>query len=206
MVGFNRRYAPAYLEAKRAFDGQSPQIVVAQKNRRGSEYRATFENAIHLVDLLRFFCGEPVAVQAHTIANNPYEEDGFVGVVTFESQAIGTLIAARTAGSWEERLDAYRGFVSAHVDAPNTCSLVQDGICSTYDAVPSAFGWATATAAFGFDAAVDELLECVRSRRAPESDGTSAARTQHLLERLLEAAGLPTEDRPGATWTSHATR
>ena len=46
MVNFNRRFSPLYLAAKQAFTSGPPQFVVAQKNRAGTEYRATFENAI----------------------------------------------------------------------------------------------------------------------------------------------------------------
>lgn len=53
MVAFNRRYAEVYATAHARTAG-NVQFCVAQKNRRGSEYRATLENAIHMVDLLRW--------------------------------------------------------------------------------------------------------------------------------------------------------
>ena len=67
MVDFNRRYAPVYVAGRAAFGAEpARRFCVAQKNRPGSEYRATFENAIHMVDLLRWYCGgEPVDVTAH---------------------------------------------------------------------------------------------------------------------------------------------
>jgi virulence factor len=57
MVDFNRRYAPVYRAGREAFGEKGATFCVAQKNRPGSEYRATFENAIHMVDLLRWYCG-----------------------------------------------------------------------------------------------------------------------------------------------------
>ncbi len=57
MVDFNRRYAPVYLTGRETFGSAGATFCVAQKNRPGSEYRATFENAIHMVDLLRWYCG-----------------------------------------------------------------------------------------------------------------------------------------------------
>ena len=50
MVGFNRRFAPVYEAGRAAFGESGASFCVAQKNRAGSEYRATFENAIHMVD------------------------------------------------------------------------------------------------------------------------------------------------------------
>ena len=41
MVGFNRRFAPVYRKAKEAYGDTAPDVVIAQKNRPASEYRAT---------------------------------------------------------------------------------------------------------------------------------------------------------------------
>ena len=72
MVGFNRRFAPVYEAGRAAFAETGATFCVAQKNRAGSEYRATFENAIHMVDLLRWYCGgEPVEVTAHAAGDGP---------------------------------------------------------------------------------------------------------------------------------------
>ena len=45
MVGFNRRFAPVYEAGRAAFGKSGASFCAAQKNRAGSEYRATFENA-----------------------------------------------------------------------------------------------------------------------------------------------------------------
>ncbi|MET0315789.1 MAG: Gfo/Idh/MocA family oxidoreductase, partial [Rhodococcus fascians] len=55
MVDFNRRYAPVYVSGREIFGTTGATFCVAQKNRPGSEYRATFENAIHMIDLLRWY-------------------------------------------------------------------------------------------------------------------------------------------------------
>lgn len=206
MVNFNRRYAPGYRAAKEAFGAEGPNVVVAQKNRRGSEYRASFENAIHMVDLLRYFCGEAAEVTAHYTGDDKYREAGLTALVKFESGALGTLVGAREAGGWDERLEAYGGMRSARVVAPNEWSVTEDGVESSHSQVRSSFGWATATDAFGFSAAVDEFLESIVTRQAPLSDGVSAWRTQLLLERILRAAGLPVADEEGVEWSSHAVK
>ena len=72
MVDFNRRYATVYVAGRETFGQAGATFCVAQKNRPGSEYRATFENAIHMVDLLRWYCGgEPVDVTAHAAGDGP---------------------------------------------------------------------------------------------------------------------------------------
>jgi virulence factor len=204
-VGFNRRYAPAYREAREAFADGEVQFCVAEKHRRGSEYRATLENAIHMIDLLRWFCGEPEpgGVVAHAIAPDPYEEDGLAALVRFEGGAVGTLVAARRAGEWDERLEAFGGDKSARVVAPETAAITVAGTTTLSEARPRAYGWTSATETLGFRAATLDFLRCARERTRPLVDGLEAAKTQALLETILQQAGLPLSEHADREWVSH---
>jgi virulence factor len=207
MVDFNRRYAPVYTAGRETFGTSGATFCVAQKNRHGSEYRATFENAIHMVDLLRWYCGgEAVEVSAHSAGNDPWEEDGSAALIRFDSGNTGVLVAARTAGAWNEKLDAYGGGRSVEIQAPESVSITDAGDTRTRSLSSEAFGWATATETLGFAAAVHHFLECRAERRQPLTNGREAAATQRLLDRILTAAGLPTEEQVGRTWSSHATQ
>jgi len=198
MVGFNRRYAEVYQRARAAFSERRLQFCVAQKNRAGSEYRATLENAIHMIDLLRWFCGEADSVTAHTIASDPYEEDGTMALIKFSTGAIGTLVAARSAGEWDERLDAYGDLTSVRVVAPDSLSITEEGETSTIEMRPRAFGWAQVNTTMGFGPETAHFCECVRERRPPLTDGHEAVRTQELVDEILRSAGLPLQDRQEA--------
>lgn len=206
MVDFNRRYAPAYVEGRAAFGTVGADFCVAQKNRPGSEYRATFENAIHMVDLLRWYCaGEPVSVTAHAAGEDPWEEDGLAAVIRFDSGSTGVLTAARTAGAWNEKLDAYGSGRSAEVRAPESVAVTIDGRTITRKLSSEAFGWATATETFGFAESVHHFLDRIEDRKQPLTSGRDAVATQRLLDQILQAAGLPTHEQEGRSWTSHAT-
>ena len=74
MIGFNRRYAPVCQKAKAAYREGHPEVIIAQKNRPATEYRATLENAIHMVDLMRYYGGEVKNVNALTKYSDPYYE------------------------------------------------------------------------------------------------------------------------------------
>src|SRR5829696_2620274 len=121
MVDFNRRYAPVYVAGRQTFGSAGATFCVAQKNRPGSEYRATFENAIHMVDLLRWYCGgDPVDVTAHSAGEDPWQEDGTAAIIGFDTGNTGVLMAARTAGAWNEktrrlRRRAYRRSAGARI-------------------------------------------------------------------------------------------
>ncbi|MDF2443455.1 MAG: virulence factor, partial [Subtercola sp.] len=159
MVGLNRRFAPTYVAAREAFGAAGATFCVAQKNRAGSEYRATFENAIHMVDLLRWFCGgEVVDVSAAAAGSDKWEEDGTAALIRFSTGNTGVLMAARTAGAWGEKLDAYGHLTSAEVIAPDSVAITTGGVRTMRTMSPEAFGWATATETFGFAAAVHHFL------------------------------------------------
>jgi virulence factor len=194
MVGFNRRYAEVYAIARQQFQENAIKFCVAQKNRVGSEYRATLENAIHMIDLLRWFCGEPVQVTAHTIAPDPYHEDGTMALIRFAGNAIGTLVAARCAGEWDERLDAYGDLTSARVTAPDSVAISKNGETRVVEMRPRAQGWAQVNKTLGFGPEVSHFIECIRERKRPLTDGHEAVRTQELVELILQQAGLPLQD------------
>lgn len=195
MVGFNRRYAEVYERARAQFAEKRPQFVVVQKNRPGSEYRATLENAIHMIDLLRWFCGEAEEITAHAIAPDPYAEDGAMALIRFDSGSIGTLVAARSSGEWDERLDAYGDLTSVRVVAPDSIATSKDGQTCFVEMRPRASGWAEVNTTMGFGPEVSHFLECVRERKQPRTNGLEALRTQQLVDEILEAAGLPLTDR-----------
>jgi virulence factor len=195
MVGFNRRYAEVYAIARRQFQDNEIKFCVAQKNRVGSEYRATLENAIHMIDLLRWFCGEPEMVTAHAIAPDQYKEDGTMALIRFASGAIGSLVAARCAGEWDERLDVYGNLTTARVTAPDQVAISKDGETRVIEMRPNAQGWAQVNKTLGFGPEVSHFIQCVRERKKPLTDGHEAVRTQEFVDLILTKAGLPLHDR-----------
>ncbi len=199
MVGFNRRYAEVYRRAHDEFSSRPPQFCVAQKNRVGTEYRATLENAIHMVDLMRWFCGEPESVTAHSVGPDRYAEDGTMALIRFTGGSVGVLVASRSAGEWDERLDLYGDLKSVRVVAPDAVSVTSGGETRTVEMRGRANGWAQVNATMGFGPEVVHFLECVKERRQPLTDGKEAVKTQQLMEEILRAAGLPVEDRADAT-------
>lgn len=206
MIDFNRRYAPVYVAGREPFGAAGPSFCVAQKNRPGSEYRATFENAIHMVDLLRWYCGgEAVEVAAHTAGDDQWQEDGTAALIRFDTGNTGVLMAARTAGEWNEKLDAYGAGRSAEVRAPESVSVTVDGVTTTRRLSAEAFGWSTATETLGFAEAVHHFLDRLADRQSPLTSGRDAVATQRLLDRILEVSGLPTYEQEGRIWASHAT-
>jgi virulence factor len=196
MVGFNRRYAPVYVAAREAFAARPPEACLAMKNRPGTEYRATFENAVHMVDVLRWFCGEAVDVHGAAAFADPYHETTAAATLRFDSGALAVLLANRSTSHWVERLEVFGHGRSAVVDAPDRVSLGQDGEARVTEMTPMHMGWAHVADKMGFQQELEHFVECVRTRGEPRTSGADAVRTQALMDRLLRAMGLPLEDAP----------
>jgi virulence factor len=194
MVGFNRRYAEVYVKAHEQFKEHPVRFCVAQKNKVGTAYRATLENAIHMIDLMRWFCGEPKEVTAYSTFSDPYQEDGTMALIQFDSGAIGTLVAARCAGEWDERFDAYGNMTSVRVVAPDSVAVSCKGETRSFEMRPRASGWAQVNKTFGFGPEVAHFIQCVHDRRQPLTNGHEATLTQALAEEILKKAGLPLVD------------
>lgn len=191
MVGYNRRYAPVYVRAREAFTDPRPEAIVAMKNRPGTEYRATFDNAIHMVDLLRWFCGEAADVQGYAQYADPYYETTAVAALRFESGALGVLMANRSTSHWVERLEVFGHGRSAIVEAPDRVSLGRESTAEVSEMTALHMGWAHVADKMGFRQEVEHFFECVRTRQEPRTSAAEAVRTQALMDRLLKALGLP---------------
>jgi virulence factor len=79
-------------------------------------------------------------------------------------------MAARNAGTWSEKLDAYGDGITATISAPDHVAITRNKETTVREMSAESFGW----------------------------------KTQVLLDRILSAAGLPTEEQAGRTWASHA--
>jgi virulence factor len=191
MIGFNRRYAPVYDWAKREFAERPPDVCVAFKNRPGSEYRATMENAIHMVDLLRFFCGECTEITAHAKFTDPDYEDSAAAILKFDSGSVGFLLGNRTCGQWMERVELYGGGKTVVVHCPDEITVVDQQQEHTRRMTPLRSGWATLEEKMGFRQEMQAFVEAVTRGTAPRNAAADSIHTHILVNRLLKEAGLP---------------
>lgn len=191
MIGFNRRYAPVYDWAKQEFADRPPDVCVAFKNRPGSEYRATMENAIHMVDLLRFYCGECREVTAHAKFQDPDYEDSAGAILTFTGGSVGFLLGNRTCGQWMERLELYGGGKTVIVHCPDSITVVDQEQEHTRHMTPLHYGWATLEEKMGFKQEIRAFIEAITQGTVPRTAAGDSINTHRLVNRILKEAGLP---------------
>lgn len=194
MIGFNRRYAPVSQKAKAAFSGDGPEVIIGQKNRPQTEYRATLENAIHIVDLLRFYGGEVKNVNAISKYTDPYYEKFTTAHLQFENGAAGILVADRSSGQWEETIEMHGGNRSVLIKMPDSVTVTDGEEKHMTEMTPLAMGWARSEDKLGFTNAIRHFLDCVRDDKMPITNAADAFKTHELLDRILRSAGLPGMD------------
>ncbi len=191
MIGFNRRFAPVYQKAKEVYKDQVPDVIIAQKNRPASEYRATLENAIHMVDLMRYLSGECVSVEAHSIYTDPCYETLCTAQLQFENGTVGMLVADRASGQWVETMEIHGHNRSVYVNAPDSIKVVDEKEAHVTTLTPLAMGWAKVEDKLGFADQDAHFFDCLKNGTVPLTSAADAFKTHELMNRILTAAGLP---------------
>jgi predicted dehydrogenase len=128
MVGFMKRFAPAYSRAREiaGSSGFGDITIYTSKFAMGKwgpdRYHYVMDNALHHLDLARFFCGE---VESCNVVANSLESGRYAyGILLrFESEAIGLLNCCTTQSWKQENEYAEITGVGEHVyvDNVDTC-------------------------------------------------------------------------------------
>jgi virulence factor len=191
MVAFNRRFAPCNKNAIAAFEGKKPHLVIANKAREFKEYRGTLENAIHMVDLMRYILGECDKVEAQARFSDPFYEALCTAQLSFAGGGIGLLAASREAGQWREHVELFGGGISAVSDNLDSYRIIYPDREVGQTMTPMRNGWCTVVERLGFKNCIEHFFHCVRTREKPLTCAEDAFQTHELMNRILQAAGLP---------------
>jgi len=191
MIGFNRRYAPVYEWALKEFSKKKPDVCVAFKNRQGTEYRATMENAIHMVDLMRFFCGECIEVNAYAHFEDPNFETTTAALLRFDSGAVGFLLGNRTCGQWMEKVELYGSGKTVIVNCPDEITVVDKYQEHIRKMTPLHYGWAKLEEKMGFRQEIQAFVDAITKGSKPRTLASDSIKTHILLNKILKITGLP---------------
>ncbi|MFZ5828276.1 MAG: Gfo/Idh/MocA family protein [Bacillota bacterium] len=190
MVGFNRRFAPAYRRARALFaeTGRPIELAVIQKHRSAdpsnwSLRQSVMDDTIHIIDLARFFGGDLQVKAAHVRSGlvvshfeTPLSQNGTVVQI---AQSYG-------AGSALERVELQGGGMTVIVEQMERLTVIENGV----ERVEPLFGsWTATLEKRGIGPELDHFLDCLRTGVQPETNGAEALATQRLAEAMLLAGG-----------------
>lgn len=195
MVGFNRRFADFYVQARSYFKTAEIQQITLQKHRRNASHTTLYsqylDDTIHMIDLLRSFDPNPTPLQ--TVSNIA---DGrlrsAVSLLRLSSGGIATIHTCLDSGGWQEKVSIHGTKKTVIVNAFRDLTYINEEGIRIYG--PERPGkWRSELAERGFQAEFQHFLDCVQTRRTPITDGFETYKTQVLVEQLTQMAGEPLE-------------
>lgn len=184
MVGFNRRYAPAY----RAFAGWADRDVVSlQKHRShapGPVRQMVFDDFIHVIDTLRFLVPSPLDDLVTTAHVDDLGRCSRLSVQFTGEGRLATGVMSWTAGDAHEVLDVIGdGRRRQVIDLADVVDLADGERLSRRD------GWVPPAVHRGFVAMCEEFLGAVRAGRL--LDASDALVTHEVCELVVTHASSP---------------
>jgi predicted dehydrogenase len=157
---------------------------------------------IHLIDLLVWLWGEPVAVQAMAATRQQKieAEDTAVALLRFSNKALATVMATTAVSpGFRHRLELYgtEGGVQIEGDAVVDCRLVNgDGMnLFTGGAAPDS-PWRDGGKAAGHIAIYDNFIDALTKGAPLICDGCEGRRSLGAILKLYAAAGLGGRSEP----------
>lgn len=180
MVGFNRRFAPLYIRAKELVP--SPSVIQITKHRAGSRFnvlQGLLDDTIHIIDLLRYYGGEPESVSA-VISGDPVT---ITALCRLSGGGTGVISQTYGAGQVSERVELHGGGVSAVVEEMETLRIRTDG----RERVEGYQPWTTTLEKRGFVHAHAHFLQSLTNEETPAPSAADSLLSQRLAMRILEA-------------------
>lgn len=179
MVGFNRRYAPAYRALAQWQDLDVVTLTKHRDSKPGLVRDMVFDDFIHVIDTLRFLVP---STMADLVMSTSVDDRGrcrrLAIQFTGSNGCLAVGIMSWTAGANHEVLDAIGDGRRRQVtDLSDVVDL------ATSERLTRRDGWAPATRLRGFEAMCGEFLDAVSGGRV--LDASDAALTHEVCERIV---------------------
>lgn len=188
MVGFNRRFAPLYIQLREQLHAATgPRSIRFDKHRADSvgPQDAAFtllDDYLHVVDTALWLAGDESQRCGGQIDTNPQGQ-----LIYAEHQFKAG--ATRITTSMHRRAGTQREVVQAVMDSRwvevSDMRLWQQETAQGISEQPIA-GWQTTLAQRGFEGAVRHFIDCVKNQTVPQTSGEQALAAQRVIAELLQ--------------------
>jgi virulence factor len=188
MVAYNRRFAPLSIKAKELWGDRPVTLANFQKSRSKPGYQGLYyfvnEELIHVIDLMRFLCGEAEALHtSYTLGEN----ESVLEVLTCLKLAGGgyaTITASSQAGEWYEHYELNGGRSTLRMNCFYDLQLIDEKSSQSW-IEPYASQWTSNLVGRGFVGQIEHFFQCVESRQQPMTNGWDSVKTQELVEDIM---------------------
>lgn len=184
MAGFNRRYAPAYVNLKQL---ENTNMILIQKNRKslpGDVRTFVFDDFIHVIDTLLYLFPGPV--EKISISGRKVENLLHHVVIQFHSAAVTAIgIMNRDSGTAEEKVEVFTPEGKTCVTNVTETILFRDG-----DAIAKARSdWQSTLHKRGFEQITDAFLSFVARNESPGALHDDLLLTHKICEQVVAELG-----------------
>lgn len=187
MVSFNRRYAPLHRQARELWGDRAVGLCVLEKHRASAAHPDLFSNyiddTIHIIDLLRFFCGDGEAIGTFRQVHGG-RLVGAVSIVALQGGGYGMVVTSLQAGRWAEQYTLHGSGASMYLDAFSRLRLITGEEEQVWEE-GRAGTWTPTLETRGFADQIAHFFDCIRTRQQPLTSGWEALKTQRLLEEMV---------------------
>ena len=101
---------------------------------------------------------------------------------------VGLLINSLQAGAWQESVSLHAEGISVHVNAFRELRVVYSDHEEIYGSDRPG-KWIPDLRERGFSGEIEHFFECLKTRQMPLTNAWEAAKTQELVEKLVQASG-----------------
>jgi len=181
MVGFNRRYAPAYRELKQV---KNPNMIILQKNRHslpGDIRTFVFDDFIHVLDTMRYLFDRPV----EEVLVRGMKRDGLLihAVVQLIAENGSTAIGImnRDSGTLEEKVELFSTEEKKTVvNMTNLSTMRQKTEISS-----GISDWESTLSKRGFESIIQDFLQALDNGTKPQFSMKDALLTHEMCENVV---------------------
>ncbi|OYD06304.1 Gfo/Idh/MocA family protein [Paludifilum halophilum] len=183
MVGFNRRFAPFYVQAKnQANDAVIIRIDKHRIQQSGQPFKVTLlDDYIHLVDTALWFAETTKPSTVGTVHVNDQKQLVFARHSFSEDHKIVTTAMHREAGTHLEQVEVLKSGQVIRVKNLDTLETEKDGRLTIE--YPDA--WQTILKRRGFHDAVHHFVDSVKGDTPPIIDGREGIKAQRVIEEII---------------------
>jgi len=197
MTGFNRRFIPIMVEAKRIVKerGEILQCVATfYKNSIGAGpyYAGAIDiltcDAVHAVDSLRWMGGEVKSVASDIRSIYAEYDNSFNALLKYESGATGVLLTNWVVGKRVHTFEMHAKGISAFVNGDDSALIYSDNKEEPIVLNAKEFAGSSENYKYyGFYGESRHFIDCIKQKKMPDTNFTDAFKTMELVNRIYQS-------------------